>query len=111
VLAEDDNELVRGLTALADGAPDPGVVRGEGQPGSLAVLFTGQGAQRAGMGRGLYDRFPVYAEAFDAVCAEFDRLLDRPLREVVFTGASLDETGSTQPALFAARFRGGAFDR
>ncbi|MEV7094001.1 SDR family NAD(P)-dependent oxidoreductase [Amycolatopsis sp. NPDC051045] len=101
VLAEDDSELVRGLTALAEGAPDPGVVRGEVQPGSLAVLFTGQGAQRAGMGRGLYDRFPVYAEAFDAVCAEFDRLLDRPLREVVFTGASLDETGATQPALFA----------
>ncbi|MBE8525391.1 SDR family NAD(P)-dependent oxidoreductase, partial [Amycolatopsis sp. H6(2020)] len=101
VLAEDDGDLVRGLTALAEGAPDPGVLRGDVQPGSLAVLFTGQGAQRAGMGRGLYDRFPVYAEAFDAVCAEFDRLLERPLHEVVFTGSTLDETGSAQPALFA----------
>ncbi len=101
VLAGDDAELVRGLTALADGTPDPGVVRGDVRPGSLAVLFTGQGAQRAGMGRGSTTAFPVYAEAFDAVCAEFDRLLDRPLREVVFTGSSLGETGSTQPALFA----------
>ncbi|EOD64131.1 beta-ketoacyl synthase [Amycolatopsis vancoresmycina DSM 44592] len=101
VLAEDDNDLVRGLTALAAGASDPSVVRGEVVAGSLAVLFTGQGAQRAGMGRGLYDRFPVYATAFDAVCAEFDRLLDRPLRDVVFEGSSLDFTGYTQPALFA----------
>ncbi len=101
VLAEDDGDLVRGLTALAEGAPDPGVLRGDGEPGSLAVLFTGQGAQRAGMGRGLYDRFPVYADAFDAVSAEFDRLLDRPLHEIVFTGSALDETGSAQPALLA----------
>uniref|UniRef100_UPI0011777236 type I polyketide synthase n=1 Tax=Amycolatopsis kentuckyensis TaxID=218823 RepID=UPI0011777236 len=101
VLAEDDGDLVRGLTALAEGAPDPGVLRADVQPGSLAVLFTGQGAQRAGMGRGLYDRFPVYAEAFDAVCAEFDRLLERPLHDVVFAGSTLDDTGSAQPALFA----------
>ncbi|MET8853224.1 type I polyketide synthase [Amycolatopsis sp. NPDC004625] len=101
VLAEDDGELVRGLTALASGASDPSVVLGEPVGGSLAVLFTGQGAQRTGMGRGLYDRFPVYAKAFDAVCAEFDRLLDRPLRDVVFEGSSLDSTGYTQPALFA----------
>ncbi len=101
VLAGDDGDLVRGLTALAEGTPEPSVIRGDGQPGSLAVLFTGQGAQRAGMGRGLYDRFPVYAEAFDAVCAEFDRVLERPLHEIVFAGADLDETGSTQPALFA----------
>ncbi|MET9002761.1 type I polyketide synthase [Amycolatopsis sp. NPDC004169] len=101
VLAADDGDLVRGLTALAAGTPDPGVLRGDVRPGSLAVLFTGQGAQRAGMGRGLYDRFPVYAEAFDAVCAEFDRLLDRPLHDVVFDGSGLDDTGWTQPALFA----------
>ncbi|MGW3994736.1 type I polyketide synthase [Amycolatopsis sp. NPDC004772] len=101
VLAEDDGDLVRGLTALADGAPDPGVIRGDVEPGSLAVLFTGQGAQRVGMGRGLYDRFPVYAEAFDAVCAEFDLLLERPLHDVVFAGSTLDATGSAQPALFA----------
>ncbi|MFF8104487.1 SDR family NAD(P)-dependent oxidoreductase, partial [Streptomyces sp. NPDC016640] len=94
------------LLTGADGVPAE-VARGRATERSLAVLFSGQGSQRAGMGRELYARFPVFAEALDAVLHRLDRELDRPLRDIVFAGRRtpeadlLDTTGYTQPALFA----------
>ncbi|MER7188214.1 type I polyketide synthase, partial [Streptomyces hyaluromycini] len=109
VLGGGREELLDGLRALADGRPDPDVLAGRSGPatGRLAFAFAGQGSQRAGMGRELYRELPAFAAAFDEVCAELDRHLDQPLRDVVFaehgTPAAelLDTTAYTQPALFA----------
>ncbi|MEW1614489.1 MULTISPECIES: SDR family NAD(P)-dependent oxidoreductase [unclassified Streptomyces] len=92
---------VDALAALAGGAAAADVVTGAPAPGRLAFVFTGQGAQRTGMGLELYAAHPAFAAAFDAVVAELDPLLDRPLRAVIASGEGLDETGFTQPALFA----------
>ncbi|MFB9352708.1 beta-ketoacyl synthase N-terminal-like domain-containing protein [Streptomyces heliomycini] len=95
------------LLAGAEGEPSVEVARGRAVERSLAVLFSGQGAQRAGMGRELYARFPVFAQALDAVLDHFEDELERPLREVLFAEEGtpeaelLDTTGYTQPALFA----------
>ncbi|MFF8286695.1 SDR family NAD(P)-dependent oxidoreductase [Streptomyces albus] len=108
LLAEDTDGFRAALAALAAGADGPGVVRGRAAaPGRQAFLFSGQGGQRPGMGGELYAAFPAYAAAFDAVCAQLDPHLRRPLREVVFAepgtegAALLDTTEFAQPALFA----------
>ncbi|WP_157252974.1 type I polyketide synthase [Nonomuraea typhae] len=101
VIADGTDDLLAGLRSLAAGTGSAAV---EGRAGgSLAFLFTGQGSQRAGMGRELYGRFPVFAAAFDAVAAELDaHLPGPPVREVVFGGLGLlDQTVYTQSGLFA----------
>ena len=102
VLGGSLDELLKGLADLAEDRTSKDVVRGIARTGRLALLFTGQGAQRVGMGRDLHKAFPVFRAAFDEACAHLDVHLGRSLREVVFEGESvLDDTAWAQPALFA----------
>ncbi|MFJ8229702.1 type I polyketide synthase [Streptomyces sp. NPDC094448] len=103
VVAHDRNGLLTGLDALAADRPHPAVARGTvRRDRTTAFLFTGQGAQRAGMGEGLRTRFPVFADAYDEVCDRLSRELGRSLGTVVREGgALLDRTEFAQPALFA----------
>ena len=100
------------LSTFAQGKSKPEIVSGRVRSDSrVAFLFTGQGAQHAGMGRDLYSIEPAFRDAFDQCALLLGEHLDRPLKEIVGydtdspapTGI-LDETRYTQPALFAVEY-------
>jgi acyl transferase domain-containing protein len=109
VIGTGSESMLNGLKTLAEGGTASDVVGGAARSGEpqLALLFTGQGAQRAGMGRELYRTSVVFREALDRVCGELDAHLGRSLLGVLFAGSDsaearlLNETLFTQASLFA----------
>ncbi|MEU4240020.1 beta-ketoacyl synthase N-terminal-like domain-containing protein [Actinoplanes sp. NPDC026619] len=108
VVGADRTALLAGLARLAAGESATNLVHGTaGGTPTVAFVFTGQGSQRAGMGRELYDTYPVFRKALDEICTHLDRELPRPLLEVMFAAAGsagaelLDQTRYTQTAIFA----------
>ncbi|MGC2374229.1 MAG: SDR family NAD(P)-dependent oxidoreductase [Solirubrobacteraceae bacterium] len=125
VLGDEREQLIAGVASLSEGETPVNAIEGVAMSDDrqLAFMFAGQGAQRVGMGRELYDAFPVFREAIDELWACLDGLLDCSLRAVTFgedepvgdvrggpsqngqadgAGAGpLDETRLTQAALFA----------
>ncbi len=66
---------------------------------SRAFIFPGQGSQVVGMGRTLFDAFPIAREVFE----EVDEALCKKLSALIFDGPqdTLTLTANTQPALMA----------
>jgi acyl transferase domain-containing protein/acyl carrier protein len=113
VVASDRESLLAGLSSVSEGRSGGAVVQGQRQEGKLAVLFSGQGSQRAGMGLELYEADAEFRQSLDEVLAALEgagqpeAAGEWSLREVLFAGEGseagrgLDETVYTQPALFA----------
>ena len=115
LVARTGEELATQLLAVSSGADPVGVVGGRATSRKVAFLFTGQGAQYAGMARGLYRSQPVFATALDRCASLLESHLDHPLLDVLFAekgesaesarlSARLDQTSYTQPALCAVEF-------
>jgi acyl transferase domain-containing protein/acyl carrier protein len=107
--AADPADLQGKLTAFLDDRPEQGLVSGscdDGADPELAFLFTGQGSQYAGMGRGLYQSRAVFRDAIDRCDTLLRPLLDRSLSELLFASPAetLSQTGFAQPVLFALEY-------
>jgi [acyl-carrier-protein] S-malonyltransferase len=63
-----------------------------------AYVFPGQGAQFSGMGKDLYDNYPLAKELFE----EANTILGFRITDIMFTGSAEDlkQTKVTQPAIF-----------
>ncbi|WP_232329676.1 type I polyketide synthase, partial [Nocardia violaceofusca] len=102
VLAGDRDGLLAGVRAVAAGESVSGVVSGRVVPGSTGVVFSGQGAQWAGMAAGLRV-YPVFAEHFDVIVGMLEPALGQSvsLVEALADEDLVDWTVFAQAGLFA----------
>ena len=110
VVAQTKDELSDKLHSWREGRMSKGVFAGQApiaRKPKIAFMFTGQGAQYAGMGRQLYQLEPRFKAAIDRCASLMDADLGVPLLEVLFGANSakfLDNTQYVQPALFAIEY-------
>ncbi len=107
VIGTDREELLAGLTAVAEGADDgpAAVVRGVATSlGGTVFVFPGHGSQWVGMGRELYETCPVFADRMRACADALAPWVTWSLIDTICGGqsaADLDRADVTPPVLFA----------
>jgi phthiocerol/phenolphthiocerol synthesis type-I polyketide synthase B len=101
VTASEPKQAIAGLRALAEGYPAPGVMAPhEGPCGSGTVfVFSGQGAQWAGMGRQLLADEPAFAAAVAELEPVFVEQVGFSLRQVLESGEPVVGIDRIQPVL------------
>ena len=106
LVAPDQNTLEGQLKALAYGKVADGIVQGKAghYAPRMALLFSGQGAQYAGMGLELYRSEPLFQQTLERCAALLEGQLDRPLLEILADPTAIHQTACTQPALFALEY-------
>ncbi|MFQ5732545.1 MAG: SDR family NAD(P)-dependent oxidoreductase, partial [Planctomycetaceae bacterium] len=114
LVADDRDGVVAALERISACETPAGCVRGSFNESDsvpkVAFLFTGQGAQRMGMGRQLYRANLIVRDVVDRCARILDPFLERPLLDVMFAEAGspaaelLNQTAFTQPALFAVEY-------
>src|SRR6185295_18324680 len=101
--------LAEATRALRDGDPRRVLSRiDSGKDRPVVFMFSGQGSQYVGMGRGLYESEPLFRETVDRCAAALAPSLGLDLRSVLYPApdqldaarARLATTAITQPALF-----------
>ncbi|WP_157126513.1 type I polyketide synthase, partial [Nocardia mikamii] len=103
VVSAERDALRAGIRALGRGEPAPGVVSGRAMPGATGMVFSGQGAQWAGMAAGLHHAYPVFAQHFDVIVDELEPSLGQQvsLHDALTDDDLVDRTVFAQAGLFA----------
>ncbi len=110
ILADSTAHLQEKLAAFASGTAFDGLVMGQAPVGDVpevAFLFSGQGAQYAGMGRDLYETQPVFRAALDECNQIAQAYLGKPLLSVLYNEADaslLSQMLYAQVAIFAVEY-------
>lgn len=112
LVAKETGEIISTFSSYTKDENPEGLIHGrmEGADSPrVAFLFTGQGAQYAGMARSLYDTQPTFRSALDKCDQILRPYMDRPLLSVLFAdngsdSSLINETIYTQPALFAVEY-------
>ncbi|WP_298290578.1 type I polyketide synthase [Thiomonas sp.] len=101
-------ESLAALTRYAQGGNDPGVLietAPDASARSLALVYSGNGAQWTGMGRKLLAESTTFRQAIEQAAEAISRHSGPDIRQVLASDdpAVLDDTANAQPALFAVQ--------